>query len=974
MSCSGASDCTCGCCSGIAVETPRAETNRAGLSAIAYRTGVWSSFKSSMLARLSSSDYPALAALKTRDDNDFSIALIDASAMMLDVLTFYQERLANESYLRTATQLASLNQLVRLVGYQPSPGVSASTYLAFTIRAAPGSPSTPTATAVTIPAGTKTQSVPAQGQTPQIFETSADILAKADWNALPVQTGAPWAPLNGDSSIYLAGTSTQLNPGDAILIVRAGASPPYASKDWDIRILTAVETDTAHDRTLVTWSEMLGPDWQGSTFQTALVFALRQRTALFGYNAVNPLLLADKTLAALKTDKQVAGKPPDWRFNVDTVNTSDFTISPLPSLSSESVVDLDAVYAKVKPGGWIVLISPDSSQATSPSGFVALYGIVSVTTLSRSGFGVSAKVSRLGLDTNQDLIAFTHGTRTSSALVQSEALAPAEKPLDHPLYGAQVDLEIVRNDLAGVTAIALSGNRQKIAINPGVTNLVFTPDDLSDPVQLAPGDVLALTEPPKVLKPNGAVPDWSHHSAKLTLSAADSNNRTGTVSARLTDFALSRSSSNDPVVQEFALVSSVATVNSPIPHTRLVLSAPLINCYDRASTSVNANVGAATAGASVTELLGSGSASTPNQTFTLKQSPLTYVSAPTPTGRQDTLTLRANGVAWSEVPSLYGQAANAQVFSVLDQTGGVAQITTGDGVEGAMLPTGTANILANYRVGLGAAGNVAAGTITTLVDRPLGVAGVVNPLAANGGQNPDRVDDIQTSAPLTVVTLGRAVSIEDYQILAETYAGIGKASAIWIPSGRYRGVFITVAAAAGEALPPGSQTLGNLVATLKSYGNPNIAIYPQSFLETIFRIEADLAIDPAYVVAAVQANVTAALYGAYSFAARGFGEGVTGDEIAALIQGVAGIIAVNVKRVQVVATSSAGDIGSAAFSLSAYNSWMASALTKPLPRPHGGATKICPYTPVASLAALPQPAEILVLDPDPQHLVLGTMS
>ncbi len=94
--------------------------------------------------------------------------------------------------------------------------------------------------------------------------------------------------------------------------------------------------------------------------------------------------------------------------------------------------------------------------------------------------------------------------------MQSEALATAEKPLDHPLYGAQVDLEIVRNDLAGVTAIALSGKRQKIAVKPRVTNLVFTPDDLSDPVQLMPGDVLALTQPPnKVLKPDGSVPDWT---------------------------------------------------------------------------------------------------------------------------------------------------------------------------------------------------------------------------------------------------------------------------------------------------------------------------------------------------------------------------------------------------------------------------------------------------------------------------------
>ena len=63
-----------------------------------------------MLARLSSADYPALAPLKTRDDDDFSIALLDATAVVLDILTFYQERLANESYLRTATQLHSLTR------------------------------------------------------------------------------------------------------------------------------------------------------------------------------------------------------------------------------------------------------------------------------------------------------------------------------------------------------------------------------------------------------------------------------------------------------------------------------------------------------------------------------------------------------------------------------------------------------------------------------------------------------------------------------------------------------------------------------------------------------------------------------------------------------------------------------------------------------------------------------------------------
>jgi hypothetical protein len=76
-----------------------------------------------------------------------------------------------------------------------------------------------------------------------------------------------------------------------------------------------------------------------------------------------------------------------------------------------------------------------------------------------------------------------------------------------------------------------------------------------------------------------------------------------------------------------------------------------------------------------------------------------------------------------------------------------------------------------------------------------------------------------------------------------------------------------------------------------------------------------------------------------------------------------------------VATSTAGDIGSAAYSVSAYNAWMKGHLTPPLPRPCSGSSmSICPYTPVATPGALPLPAEILVLDPDPKHVLLGVMT
>ena len=219
--CTGTSDCLCGCCSGISVETPQGESNLPGLPAIAYRTGTWATFKESMLARLSSADYPALAELKTRDDDDFSIALLDASSVVLDILTFYQERLANESYLRTAVQLHSLTELARLIGYQPAPGVSASVYLSFSLKAAHGLAHRPGNRGRSpFPKGTQVQSVPAQGQTPQTFETSADILAKADWNALPVQTGVPWTP---QLWRLFEGTATQLQLGDSLADFRSGS-------------------------------------------------------------------------------------------------------------------------------------------------------------------------------------------------------------------------------------------------------------------------------------------------------------------------------------------------------------------------------------------------------------------------------------------------------------------------------------------------------------------------------------------------------------------------------------------------------------------------------------------------------------------------------------------------------------------------------------------------------------------------------
>src|SRR6476619_5751464 len=121
--CSMSTTNPCGCCACLSGAGAQVEVeNRPGLSALSYRIGSHASFFESMIRRLT---IPAvgevgsysLHALTTREPDDPAIAFLDAWAIVGDVLTFYEERFANEGFLRTATERRSILELGRLVGY-----------------------------------------------------------------------------------------------------------------------------------------------------------------------------------------------------------------------------------------------------------------------------------------------------------------------------------------------------------------------------------------------------------------------------------------------------------------------------------------------------------------------------------------------------------------------------------------------------------------------------------------------------------------------------------------------------------------------------------------------------------------------------------------------------------------------------------------------------------------------------------------
>ncbi len=179
------------------------------------------------------------------------------------------------------------------------------------------------------------------------------------------------------------------------------------------------------------------------------------------------------------------------------------------------------------------------------------------------------------------------------------------------------------------------------------------------------------------------------------------------------------------------------------------------------------------------EELGSGNAAEPHQSFTLKKKPLAWVEdASLADGRKPELTVRVGGLEWKRVDTFFGKGPDEQIYTVTLEPDGGSRITFGDGKRGARLPSGVANIRADYRYGAGAA-KPPAGSIQSIAKPTKGLLSVIGPLPARGGADAETADELRTSAPAAALTLGRAVSLADFEAMGRAYSGIVNAASAW---------------------------------------------------------------------------------------------------------------------------------------------------------------------------------------------------
>jgi predicted phage baseplate assembly protein len=131
---------------------------------------------------------------------------------------------------------------------------------------------------------------------------------------------------------------------------------------------------------------------------------------------------------------------------------------------------------------------------------------------------------------------------------------------------------------------------------------------------------------------------------------------------------------------------------------------------------------------------------------------------------------------WLPRPDLLASDANDRHFVVEVDDDGAAHLRFGDNMLGAR-PSPDTRFLAWYRTGGGSAGNVGSDAIRHVVLRGEiqdgSIVGVRNPLPAQGGTDPEPVDQVRLRAPHAFRTrLERAITAEDYAaIVLRDYAG-----------------------------------------------------------------------------------------------------------------------------------------------------------------------------------------------------------
>lgn len=839
--------------------TPQRVDNRAGLAEISARRGTQSQFLESMVRGLADANRPGLSDLRTRDTGDFTLGFLDAWAAVCDTLTFYSERTANEAYLRTAQERESIRAHARMIGYELAPAKAAAVHLAFTAEENDAPEET-----LSYEPGLQVRSVPRDGETPQLFETIEPLTARANWNVMRPRMSYPQVLQADTDTVRLTADAGAVRQGDPIVFLRSGVPVAFtdASKDGFLRRATTIGEAGSGER---------------------IVELAANPTGTFGYFfQAYPVIMTWSAGTALTTNTLQATVPTS-SWSVSTLATTTalnqvsyqvlaqavmalpvLTIDPILPARMQVVAGFFGNTALTKPSpvndDILASFTAATNQAATPGAITATGGHVDDS---------APPLNRVFIYLEREFPEIVPGGRVliRDAVKEGHAEVHGVETISVEAYGLsakvtrlEIDENLVTATGSTTPASGFQTRRSTIYAAPLLLELADLP--ITDDIGASQGDLGA--------------DEVELDTAELDLFPG----KTIALTGERADLA--------GVVESEILTLADNRMNGG--HSVLRFDRPLLRRYRRETVTLNANVAEATHGETVSEILGDGDATQKFASFALKSKPLTHVSAKSPTGMAPSLEVRVDGVLWSRVDDFRDAGPDDRVYILRIDEDQSAHVIFGERAPS----TGRDNIDALYRKGAGSDGMLEAGQLSLLATKPAGLKGVTNPLAPSAAADAENIDDARQNAPLQVLTLGRVVSLRDYEDHARGFAAIAKARADWTFDGFQRPIFVTVAGQDGVLLPEDGDDMVNLLAALKAAGEADIRVSIRNYAPASFVVEARLFADPAYMSKDVQAAAEATLADAFSFDARALGQGVSRAQVYAVLQGVAGVTGVDV--------------------------------------------------------------------------------
>jgi hypothetical protein len=350
-----------------------------------------------------------------------------------------------------------------------------------------------------------------------------------------------------------------------------------------------------------------------------------------------------------------------------------------------------------------------------------------------------------------------------------------------------------------------------------------------------------------------------------------------------------QNSTTDPITVPAKTQVATSTINNG-QRTQIIFETDTAVTVPAKANSVNGSATVyATQGETITgEIVGVSDGSA-NQQFELGQSPVINGS----------VTLTVSGVSYSQVPYLIDYQEYDPVFTIDTDADNVTYITFGDGISGRIPPNG-AQIVANYRVGGGIAGNVSANTIKYILSNQVTGLTVVNQNvgqtsgAASGGADPESTDSIRVNAPQSIRALSRAVSLADYSSLTVQVPGVAKAVSV---ADVYSSITIYIAPYGDSGLQSdgltASTVFNNLVEKVyaffsdKTPPGTTLTFQPPKYVPA--QIKLDVVILPQYLKSKVTTDVQSAVEELFAFDNVAFNDRITLQDVLKTVNDVAGV-------------------------------------------------------------------------------------